>query len=172
MIAESIFNSRIRYGIAVYLTPTFDEEDLKVQKLSKNTTILQKLQNTMLRIIMGLDLKQHVNMKHVREKIKMMSVNQMCVYHTIIEAYNIVKYSSSNQIKMMWEDKLKNTYSLRSESTNSLKIPEKPSKKCIGFTYCGAKLFNQLPKSIKESPNQSTFKFQLRKWIWEKIPSH
>ena len=52
----------------------------------------------------------------------MMSVNQMCVYHTVIEAYNVVKYSSSKQIKMKWEDKFENTYSLRSETKNSLKI--------------------------------------------------
>ena len=156
----------------MYLTPTFDEEDLKIQKFSKNTSVLQILQNTMLRIIMGFDLKQHINMKHLREQIKMMSVNQMCVYHTVIEAYNVVKYSSSKQIKMKWEDKFENTYSIRSETKISLKIPEKPMKKCTGFTYYGAKLYNQLPRSCKETPNQSTFKIQLRKWIWENIPSH
>ena len=156
----------------MYLTPTFDEEDLKIQKFSKNTSVLQILQNTMLRIIMGFDLKQHINIKQLRERIKMMSVNQMCVYHTVIEAYNVVKYSSSKQIKMKWEDKFENTYSLRSETKNSLKIPEKPMKNCTGFTYCGAKLYNQLPRSVKETPNQSTFKIQLRKWIWENIPSY
>ena len=102
----------------------------------------------------------------------MMSVNQMCVYHTIIEAYNVVKNSSSEQIKLKWEDRLENTYLLRSETTKSLKVPEKPKKTCTGFTYSGAKLYNQLPKSVKETPNQSTFKIQLRKWIWENIPSY
>ena len=35
IIAEAIFNSKIRYGITVYLTPTYEEEDLKVNKLAK-----------------------------------------------------------------------------------------------------------------------------------------
>ena len=33
MIAEGIFNSKIRYGVAVYLNPVFQEEDLKMEKL-------------------------------------------------------------------------------------------------------------------------------------------
>ena len=33
IIAEAIFNSNIRYGIAVYLIPTFEKEELKAGKL-------------------------------------------------------------------------------------------------------------------------------------------
>ena len=39
IIAESIFNSKIRYGIAVYLKPTFDREEVKTenyQSIPKN----------------------------------------------------------------------------------------------------------------------------------------
>ena len=32
MIAEAIFNSKIRYGIALYLNPVFEEEDLKMKR--------------------------------------------------------------------------------------------------------------------------------------------
>ena len=67
MIAEAIFNSKIRYGISVYLNPVFDNEDLKAKKLSKNATTLQTLQNTMLRQIFGFQIKQRVNMQRLRE---------------------------------------------------------------------------------------------------------
>ena len=95
IIAECIFNSKIRYGAAVYLIPVFDAEELKVKKLPKNTSVLQALQNQMIRMILDLKKKNHINMKNVREEIKMMSVNQISVYHTLIEAYNVVKNSSS-----------------------------------------------------------------------------
>ena len=36
MIAEAIFNSKIRYGISVYLNPIYDHEDLKANKRSNN----------------------------------------------------------------------------------------------------------------------------------------
>ena len=42
---------------------------------------------------------QCVNMQRLREKIKMMSVNQMAVYHTIMEVFNIIHNSSSEQIQ-------------------------------------------------------------------------
>ena len=67
MIAEAIFNSKIRYGISVYLNPVFDNEDLKAKKLSKNASTLQTLQNAMLRLIFGFQIKQRVNMQRLRE---------------------------------------------------------------------------------------------------------
>ena len=72
------------YGVAVFLKP--DEEDLNRKKLSKNTNVLQTLQNSMIRVIYGLKIQNRVNMKNVREKIKMMSVNKIAVYHTLLEA--------------------------------------------------------------------------------------
>ena len=99
MIAEAIFNSLLRYGVAVFLKPVYDEEDLKCRKLPQNTNVLQTLQNSMIRVIYGLKIQNHVNMKNVREKIKMMSVNQIAVYHTLLEAYNVMSHLSSEQIK-------------------------------------------------------------------------
>ena len=89
IIAEAIFNTKLRYGISLYLNPIFEEEDLKMKKLSENATKLQVLQNDMLRVILGIDIRKHVNMKKVRENIKMMSINQLSCYHTLLEAYNM-----------------------------------------------------------------------------------
>ena len=41
-------------------------------------------------------------------------------------------------------------------------------KKCTGFTYCEAKLFNSLPIDIRETHN--TFKTLTKDWIWNEIP--
>ena len=68
IISEAIFNSKIRYGIAAYITPIFEREDLKHKKLSSNAHELQVLQNDMLRLILGLKQKDHINMQQVREK--------------------------------------------------------------------------------------------------------
>jgi hypothetical protein len=171
MIAEAIFNSKVRFGIAVYLKPIFEEEDLKMKRLSKNTTVLQTLQNRMIRVILGLKIQNHINMQHVRENIRMMSINQMAVYHTIIECYNIVRNSASEQIKLKWTDISEKKPTLRSTTNSDLKVPGKPKSKCTGFTYSGAKLYNMLPKNIRETQNSSTFKTLTKKWIWTKIPS-
>ena len=150
MIAEVIFNSLLRYGVSVFLKPVYDEEDLNVKKLPRNTSVLQTLQNSMLRVIFGLRIKNHVNMKNVREKIKMMSVNPIWVYHTLLEACNVMRHSSSEQIHIKWTIVSEKKYFLRSVSKKVLKVPEKPKLKCLGFTYNGARLFNMLHLQIRE----------------------
>ena len=153
----------------MYLSPIFDEEDLKIKKVPKNTGVLQVLQNSMIRIILDLKKKQHINMQKVREDIKTFSVNQMAVYHTLIEAYGVIRNSTSDQIKAKWLNK-NEKYTLRSITNNALKIPDKP--KCIGFTYTGSKLFNKLPSNIKETETPKLFKILTKNWIWKNIPSY
>ena len=168
IIADSIFNSKLRYGITVYLKPIFEKEDLKVNKLSENARSLQTLQNRMLRTILDININEHVNMEKLRRKMKMFSVNQMCIYHTLLEVHNIVKKKSSEQIQNKWS-KTKQNYNFR--TSKDLKVPEKPNVNCIGFTYLGSKLFNSLPKNLKETLNSDTFKTLIKNWIWENIPS-
>ena len=69
----------------------------------------------MLRVIFGFSKTQHINMQKLREKIELMSVNQMCVYHTILEAHNINVNSSSEQIKLKWSHQHEVKYFFRSE---------------------------------------------------------
>ena len=101
----------------------------------------------------------------------MMSINQLCVYHTLLEAYNVTKNSSSEDIKSKWERK-SNERILRSETKNDQIIPVKPSTKCTGFSYNGSKLYNMLPCSIKNSKSPGTFKSQIKGWIWKNIPAY
>ena len=169
IIAESIFNSKIRYGIAVYLKPIFEKEELKVNKLSEEARSLQTLQNRMIRTILGINVKRHVNMQHLRNKMKMFSINQMCIYHTLLEAHNVVKNNSSEKIQRKWA-KTNQKYDFR--SSNDLKVPKKPKVNCTGFAYSGSKLFNSLPSNIKDTMDSVRFKTLIKKWIWENIPSN
>ena len=176
LIAEAIFNSKIRYGISVYLTPVFEEEDLKWKTLSAGTRSLQTLQNDMLRSIHGLKRNQCVNMQRLREKIGMMSVNQMSIYHTILDVHNIMINSSSEKLQSKFTHNQK--HSLRKNANNDIKVPhpkkvpEKSLKKCTGFSYCGPKLYNKLPSEIKESKDIETFKSLIKDWIWKSIPAY
>ena len=70
-----------------------------MEMLPPETEKLQTLQNSMLRTIYGLPPSQHTNMKKLRLSLKMMSINQMSVYHTLIETYNVIRNSSSDHLK-------------------------------------------------------------------------
>ena len=172
LIAEAIFNSVLRYGISLYLNPVFEKEDLKRKSLSENATKLQTLQNDMLRGIHGVSRMSRMNMQKTRENLKMMSVNQLCIYHTILEAYNVIKTSSSEKIKKKWSNISECNCLLRSVAKGDQKIPKKPKEKCLGFTYYGSKLFNMLPCNIRDTKNPNTFKSMIKDWIWKNIPSY
>ena len=98
----------------------------------------------------------------------MLSVNQMAVYHTVMEAYNITTKNASDQLQKklkMHEGK----HSERCAASNNLFVPENPRKKCTGFSYFGPKLYNMVPKNIKDAKTTDDFKNKLKEWIWENI---
>ena len=101
----------------------------------------------------------------------MMSVNQLSVYHTLIETYNVVEKSSSEKIRTkIVNSQEDHAYQLRSSSNNDLIVPAKARLNCQGFSYFAAKLYNKLPIVVRNS-SESVFKSSVKKWIWENIPS-
>ena len=106
----------------------------------------------MLRSIHGLRISDRVNMLELRTKIKIMSVSS--------EQIN-GKYSHHNR------------HSQRKNANNFVKVPEQPQRrKCTGFTYCGAKIFNSLPNKITETQDRTIFKKLVKNWIWDEVPSY
>ena len=98
----------------------------------------------------------------------MFSVNQMAVYHTVMEVYNIINRKASDQLqgKLI---KHEGKHSERSAANNDLYVPEKPLKRCTGFSYIGPKLYNMIPKNIKEALTTNVFKTLIKEWIWRNI---
>ena len=169
IIAEAIFMSKIRYGISVYSNPKFEFNHLE-QTMDPNLVKIQVVQNDLLRLIEGYRRSDHTNMKSLREKVKMMSVNQLSVYHTATEMFNIIHHSSSDSL----HEKLKiehRGYQLRSLDDGKVKIPNKGKKSCTGFSYNGPKLWNQMPEHIRKTTIRAIFKDKVKEWIWENIPS-
>ena len=105
--------------------------------------------------------------KTQRTEIKMFSVNQMAVYHTLIEAFNVTRNSSSEQVKEKWVNDSGGTYSLRRMDNMSLKVPNRGRVDCTGFSYHAAKIFNMLPISSRNCTDSKSFKLQVKAWIRE-----
>jgi hypothetical protein len=74
----------------------------------------------------------------------MMSVNQISVYHTLLEAYNIMRYWSSEQIHTKRTEISAKKYSLKSITNNDLKDPEKPKGPSIIYVSMFLPIFDQL----------------------------
>ena len=124
----------------------------------------------MLRVVFGYRREDQVNMQRLRESIKMFSVNQMNCYHALLEANNVVQNASSQTIQDKWMSREEKPYCLRSKTNQEILVPNKPKKKCLGFSYYGAKIYNKLPLDIRETKNATTFKAKMMSWIWINIP--
>ena len=169
MIADAIFQSKLRYGIAAYTSPKFEFNHLE-QPMDPNISKLQVVQNDMLRVLNGKTRSDHTNMTKLREELKIMSVNQMSCYHVAIEMYNIINNASSDSLqrKMRIEQR---GYNLRSLEDGKVKVPEKGKKSCTGFSHYGPKWWNHLPSHIRKTTIRDIFKEKLKEFIWEEIPS-
>ena len=85
--------SKIRYAMSVYTKPKYDFSNLE-QTIDPNIAILQVVQNDILRVIYGKTRNSHTNMQKLREDNKIMSVNQLSVYHVAMDMYNIINHAS------------------------------------------------------------------------------
>ena len=90
---------------------------------------------------------------------------------TIMEVFNILYNYSSEQINNKYRHN--DRRSLRKNTNNFLWVPVTQLKRnCTGFTYYGAKIFNNLPNNIRETQDRNIFKTLVKKWIWDEVPSY
>ena len=116
MAAEAIFTSKLRFGIATYLRPKIKRDDESNQNLNE----LTKIQNDMLRVITGKKLSDHVTLENLRRTTRTMSVNQLCIYHIMLETYGIVNLKSSTVLRKMLTKKI-----LRKQCSSSEKLKKR-----------------------------------------------
>ena len=163
IVAEAIFQSKLRYGISLYTIPKFEFNNME-QTMDSNITKLQVIQNDMLRLLVNKKRDSHTNMEKLRNELKMMSVNQLSCYHTAIEMFNIINHKSSATLheEMIQVQK---GYSLRGLQDGTVIVPEKGKKSCNGFHYMGPKLWNFLPAHIRKTSKRNVFKEKLKDFI-------
>ena len=125
--------------------------------MDPNISKLQVVQNDMMRLLVGKSRSSHTNMEKLRKDLGMFSVNQLSVYHTAIEMFNIVNYKSSvplyEELKMVPKG-----YSLRGLEEAKVQVPERGKKSCNGFHYMGPKLWNFMPAHIRKTTIKNIFK--------------
>ena len=90
-IADSIFNSKIRYGLQLCGTVRTSELDSKQGSLME----IQKVQNKLFRILNNSTIKDKIRTKSIASELKMLSVNQINAQVKLTEIWktlNMVDY--------------------------------------------------------------------------------
>ena len=90
-ISDSIFNSKIRYGLQLCGKVRIHDSDSKQGFLMN----IQKIQNKMFRILNNCSLKDKISTKSIASELKMLSVNQINAQVKLTESWkalNVEKY--------------------------------------------------------------------------------
>ena len=90
-IADSLWTSKIRYGLALFGKIRLNEEDPKC-KIGRD---LQIAQNKLLRTLTGNSLKEKVPTKQMLDKLNMLSVNQMIAQARLLETWKALNIQGS-----------------------------------------------------------------------------
>ena len=87
----------------------------------------------------------------------------MSVYHTVMEAYNITNKTAFGQFQKKLNMHKEKKHSERSAANNELYVPQKTKLNVhTGFSYLGPKLYNVIPKNIKNAKSTDDFKTKLK----------
>ena len=145
IVAEAIFTSKLRGGIALYCKPRikFCEPS---NKLLRELTVIQ---NDMMRAITMTKHGDRKSLKLLREKTKTTSVNQLICYHILTEAYNIISYNSSQHMKELFMIKTGKRLGTRSEEKSLATIPINRGKN-NGFLFYATTLWNAIPQGLRD----------------------
>ena len=116
-IAYGLIMSKIRYCL-----PVFAGDSLRLQETDPQSSLMhriQRVQNDMLRVVMGKKLKDRARVSEMLEDTGFLSVNQTAAYSLLIETWKARQFNVPI-LSGLLERKRKDNRTLRSDSANKV----------------------------------------------------
>ena len=127
-----------------------------------STEKIFRLQKRAARIV--LNVPKDSPSAYVFNQLKWMSLYQTIFYQKCLLMYCIINNVYPSYLHTYVKAHLVNHYNLRSQNqTLSVPFPHKEIYK-KSFQYAGAKIWNNLPKTLKDTPNIQSFKYACKKY--------
>lgn len=157
MLYNSFILSQFDYCSTIYL-------NINKEQMGE----MQKIQNRAMRVL--LNCERTTPKKHMLDKLKWLSVSQRIVLNSLMMIHKIKNNKGPEylieKVKFVGESHNRNT-----RSVNDFKLPiVKYEKSKKNLLYNGIKIFNQLPRDIKELTNIHVFKSKCNIYIRENMP--
>ena len=148
-IAEGIFNSVLMYCLPLY--GGCDVEHIKA---------IQVLQNKAAQIVCHAPPRS--KRAPLYDSVGWLTVNQLISYHTLISVFKIRRSGEPEYLARI----------LTNDNINSrIIIPVTDLSLAMrSFTYRGAREWNQLPATLRNSSKISQYKMELKKWVLTNVP--
>ena len=170
---NGIFMSKLMYCLQlignVWCDDTFEGFNERNHSFTKqNLHSLQILQNKVLRLLTGKGYDTHI--VDLLSEAKMLSVNQLIAYTTIVSIHNIKKVGEPIYLANKLAANRNQVIELRQRQHN-IQVNFNKARGREGFLYRGRLLFNALPISIQSEERTYHFKKLTKQYILEHIPA-
>ena len=143
-VADSIFTSKIRYGLQLLGKVRWSA----LEVVQGDLDAIQKVQNKMVRLLNGKTLADKINTKVLLNNINMLSVNQLNAQTKITEVWKAIT-DSSHPLKIEKISHDKNLCTTRAVTKGDL--VEFGKTKLVQSTYLSdaSRIWNKCPESVK-----------------------
>ena len=158
-IADSIFNSKLRYGIQLCGKVRIQDNDPCQGYLED----LQKIQNKMFRLLNNSRIKDKIRTKTISQELEMLSFNQINAQTKLTEiwqALNVENYPIKGEVHSKSKENR-----TRSNTRGDLVVQGKSEIYRSAFINDASKLWNNAPKTIKDCRTILSAKREIKKYI-------
>ena len=163
-VGKFINESSLKLLYNAAIMPHFDYGDVIWHSAAQtNLDILQKLQNRAGRIILKVKFSEHKSISEIHDVLKWEMLKNRNKEHEYIMMYKILNDMSPEYLKEKFSFKI-STYNLR--QNENLALPKPITQNCKRtFLYRGSKLYNDLPKNVRQAGSIALFKKKIKALI-------
>ena len=133
----------------------------------KDVSKIQRIQNSAARLVTGTKRREHIT--SVLRNLHWLPIKKRIIYKILLLTYKSLKGLAPDYLKDLL-DQYVPTRTLRSGSKHLLCVPRVRTKNYgeRAFSFCGPKLWNDLPSSIKQATSVDIFKKELKTFLFNK----
>jgi hypothetical protein len=159
-IADSLYMSKLRYGIQLYGNVRVSRDDPENKQLGN----IQVAQNKYARFLHGANISDKIKTEIIYKELKILSVNQMMAQ---IKLQEIWKSQHSETYPIKWVTRNDITHDRRTRASTENVLIETYGGKTLNGTFINdaAKIWNRAPVDIKESTSLYAAKKNIKKFV-------
>ena len=133
----------------------------------KDISKIQRIQNSAARLVTGTKRREHIT--SVLQNLHWLPIKKRIIYKILLLTYKSLKGLAPDYLKDLL-DQYVPTRTLRSGAKHLLCVPRVWTKNYgeQAFSFCGPKLWNDLPSFIKQATSVDIFKKDLRTFLFNK----
>ena len=158
-VAQSIWMSKLRYGLQLFSEVRMHEEQSK----SMDMQVMQVAQNKLLRVLTGTKKLDCRKIEDLLKEVKMMSVNQTAAQIKLTEMWKAV-HDNSYPIKVQMKSSQEKGMSTRSCTRGQVVEVGSSTKRIKSFIGSASRLWNVAPEKIKNASTIWMAKAEIKKF--------